>query len=261
MNHPIWQQQFGDGPFVSAAIHDGHAVRDELVDLLAISDEDRLREEDPFTGMWTSIAPTRILGMRSRFEVDLNRPRDKAVYRTPEDSWDLRVWKDSLPEDVAKRSLEEYDAFYHHVGELLRYMTTRHPQVVVFDIHSYNHRRQGPDGPAADPEANPEVNIGTRSMDRDRWAPIVDRFIAELRTFDYNGRHLDVRENVKFFGGQFPTWIHQTFPSNVCAIAIEFKKLFMDEWTGHPEQDQLYAIGQVLQAAAAGVADEVRSLA
>ena len=39
-------------------------------------------QEDPFTGIWTTVAPTRLIGLHSRFEVDFNRPRDKAVYLT-----------------------------------------------------------------------------------------------------------------------------------------------------------------------------------
>ena len=132
-------------------------------------------------------------------------------------------------------------------------------RVVVFDLHSYNHRRQGPDALHADQQQNPEVNIGTGTMDRERWAPIVDRIINELREFDYHDRQLDVRENVKFQGGHFPRWIHETFPDSVCAIAIEFKKFFMDEWTGQPDHDHLSAIGQALQQAAAGVTEELES--
>jgi hypothetical protein len=38
---------------------------------------------------------------RSRFEVDLNRPRREAVYRIPEDAWGLDIWRDEvLPDDV-----------------------------------------------------------------------------------------------------------------------------------------------------------------
>ena len=33
-----------------------------------------------------------------------------------------------------------------------------------------------------------------------------------MRSYDYFGRRLDVRENVKFFGGQLPRWIHENFP-------------------------------------------------
>lgn len=130
--------------------------------------------------------------------------------------------------------------------------------MVVFDIHSYNYRRQGPAAPPADQPQNPEINIGTGTMNRERWGPIVDRMITELRDFDYFGRQLDVRENVKFQGGHFPCWIHETFPDSVCAIAIEFKKFFMDEWTGQPDHDHISAIGKALQQAAAGVNEELQ---
>ena len=126
MSTPIWQIQYGDGPLVATAIHDGDEVRAELHEWLAISPEDRLREQDPFTGTWTSIAPTRITGLRSRFEVDLNRPREKAVYLTPDDSWGLKVWRERLPSDHVQRSLAAYDSFYTHVRHLLENLVARH---------------------------------------------------------------------------------------------------------------------------------------
>jgi hypothetical protein len=126
-------------------------------------------------------------------------------------------------------------------------------------LHSYNHLRQGPDGAPADPRENPEVNIGTGTMNREYWAPIVDRFITDLSSVDYMGRQLDVRENVKFKGGNFSRWIHETFPNSVCAIAIEFKKFFMDEWTGQPNELDVSAIGQALQATTKGVIEELET--
>src|SRR6185369_9772081 len=90
---PIWQTEFGDGPLVACAIHDGHDVRPEVADCLRLDSAQRLYEEDPYTGEWTSIAPTRIVARRSRFEVDFNRSRDKAVYITPVDAWGLDVWR------------------------------------------------------------------------------------------------------------------------------------------------------------------------
>jgi hypothetical protein len=128
---------------------------------------------------------------------------------------------------------------------------------VVFDLHTYNHRRDGSDGPPADPEQNPEVNLGTGTMDRDQWAGLVDRFMADLSAVDFMGRQLDVRENVKFRGGNFARWIHETFPESGCALSIEFKKCFMDEWTGQPYPNQLDAIQQALVATVPGVLDEL----
>ncbi len=259
MNPPLWQTELGDGPLVACALHDGHATRPEVAALLRLDATARRYEEDPHTGDWTTIAPTRIVGRRSRFEVDLNRPREKAIYLTPADCWGLDVWKSPPPADVVNRSLAEYDNFYAHVRSVLEQLVARHGRVVVFDLHSYNHVRQGSGGAHADSQENPEINLGTRSMDRVFWSRIVERWLAEMRQYDYLGRSLDVRENVKFFGGHFPTWIHQNFPGTVCALAIEVKKLFMDEWTGQLDADRHQAIGQALARAAAGVGAELEN--
>jgi len=262
VENKIWKLDQGDGPLVASAIHAGHAVREEVRNIFALDEATQLREEDPFTGQWTTIAGTRLIGLRSRFEVDLNRPREKAVYLEPEDAWGLQVWREKPSPEIVERSLAEYDALYAQVEQVLSDLEQRFGRFVVFDLHTYNHRRAGPRGPIADPALNPEVNVGTGTMDRARWAPIVDRFIADLRAFDFLGRHLDVRENVKFFGGQFPGWIHENFPESGCALAIEFKKFFMDEWTGEqdPARKQVEAIRQALESTVPGVLEELRKL-
>jgi N-formylglutamate deformylase len=260
LSDQIWELTAGDGPLAAAAIHDGHAVRDEIASLLDITDADRRREEDPFTGEWTATTATKIVGLRSRFEIDLNRPRETAVYITREDAWGLKVWRKRPPREVIERSLAGYDAFYRAMHELFTAKTKRHGRFVVFDLHSYNHRREGPGALPSDPEANPQVNIGTGSMDRSRWAPIVDRFMSDLRSFDFPGGRLDVRENVKFKGGQFSHWIHSSFPETGCALAIEFKKFFMDEWTGVPDRPRIEAIGEALRSTVPGVLKELKDL-
>jgi N-formylglutamate deformylase len=260
MSGKIFELTMGDGPLVAAAIHDGHAVRDEVGALFALDDGERLREEDPFTSEWSRVAPTRIDGLRSRFEVDLNRPRNKAVYLTPEDAWGLNVWSDPLPGDVVKRSLAEYDAFYAAAGKLFDSKAASHGRFIVLDLHSYNHRRGGPDGEPADPETNPQVNIGTGTMNRARWAPVVDRFINDLRSVEFPGGALDVRENIKFKGGQFSRWIHENYPESGCSLAVEFKKFFMDEWTGTPNRKMIETIGEALRATVPGLLEELRCL-
>jgi hypothetical protein len=154
-------------------------------------------------------------------------------------------------------SLRAYDDFYAHLRLLLERLVARYRRVVVFDLHSYNHVRDGQGAIFADPAQNPEINLGTGTMNRRRWQAVVERWLAEIRSFDYFGRQLDVRENVKFFGGQLPTWIHQQFPESVCALAIEVKKFFMDEWTGELDAAQHHGIGEALARAASGVADEL----
>ena len=258
MSDQIWQLNLGDGPLVATAVHDGHELRPDVLSHIELDDLGRLREEDPFTGLWAKVAPTHVLGLRSRFEVDLNRPREKAVYRKPEDAWGLKVWKDDPPEEVFQQSLRQYDAFYDAMRNLFQDISDRHGRFIVFDIHTYNHRRGGPGGPLADQTGNPQVNIGTGTMDRTRWTGVVDTFIETLRGFDFPGGALDVRENVKFRGGNWPQWIHENFPDSGVAIAIEFKKFFMDEWTGEPDQTLVKAIGEAIQFTVPGVLEELK---
>ena len=227
---PPWSFEIGDGPVVATAIHSGHEVRPDVAEWMAIGAQDRLREEDPLTGLWTSVGDTAIRVYRSRFEMDLNRPREKAIALHPEDCWGLELWREHPPERVIERSLAEYDRFYADVGELLDSLVERWNSVLVLDIHSYNHRRAGADKPGESIIQNPEVNIGTGTMDRDRWATLVDTFIAALRCQQFRQRPLDVRENAKFMGGFFPRWLHSRYPQNVCVLSLEFKKFFMDEW-------------------------------
>ncbi len=250
-----------EGPLVATAVHNGHELRDEIAVKMVLPESDRLREEDPYTGRWTEIGDTRIVVERSRFEADLNRPRETAIYVHPEDSWGLRVWKSDLTEAEIERSLAEYDAFYEQCGRIFSRLEKKFGFFVVFDLHSYNHLRSGPDSAPADPEQNPEVNVGTGSLNRTLWGPVVDRFIEEMRTFDFLGRSLDVRENVKFKGRQLAKWTHERFPKSGCVLAIEFKKFFMNEWTGEIHRGSYDAILRALRAAAPRVADEAGRVA
>lgn len=260
MNAPLWLLEQDSSPLFATAIHDGHELRDELPPLLAIDEAQRLREEDPGTGDWTRVAPNRLRVRRSRFEVDLNRPREKAVYRTAEDAWGLHVWKYPPDEATVERSLTIYDAFYAEIRSLLEAMVARWGRVVVLDLHSYNHRRDGADAPPADPRRNPDINLGTGTMYRPRWAPLVDRFIADLQSAAFPGHPLDVRENVKFRGGYFPQWIHETFPQTVCVLSVEVKKIYMDEWTGVVDPEAAAAVAGVLASTIEGLREELAKL-
>ncbi|HMO83313.1 MAG TPA: N-formylglutamate amidohydrolase [Lacipirellulaceae bacterium] len=245
----------GAGPIVATAIHCGSYVRPTLEALMAVSGEERLREEDPFTDELAAVAATRLVGRRSRFEFDLNRTRDKAVYRRPEDAWGIHVWRMAPDDATVAETLQGYDLFYATARAVLAQLIAHHGAIVVLDIHTYNHRRDGPAAPPANSEENPEVNLGTGSLDRARWGHIVDGFMAALLHCPSSGRSLDVRENVRFRGGHFSCWVHENFPENACALAIEFKKTFMDEWTGLLDRRQLDGIQQALAGACQGLPD------
>ncbi len=183
-----------------------------LFNLSALDEGERLREEDPYTGNWTKIAPTSVIVHRSRFEVDMNRPRDRAVYRTPQDAWGLNLWKGTLPQEDVDHALMTYDNFYDQMDLLFNQLQASWGKFVVLDLHSYNCRRSGANGPFDPQELNPDLNIGTGTMNRELWKPLVDNAISTLRQFNFFGRELDVRENVKFQGGELARWAHQKFP-------------------------------------------------
>jgi N-formylglutamate deformylase len=239
-------------PLLVTAIHEGHEVRPEILKYFAIDEFDRLREEDPYTGFLSNISESRIIVHTSRFEIDLNRPRENAVYRTPDQSWGLKVWKDDVSVSVWEYSLGEYDYFYGFLERTIRKFIDYWGYVIVYDIHSYNFRRNGP-GTEDSPEMNPEVNVGTGTMDRQLWAPVVDHFLSTLKNTSCRGKHLDVRENIKFRGGHLSNWIHKNYRNRGCVLSIEFKKFFMDEWTGAVDVQQLKELKKILKATIPGV--------
>lgn len=247
----------GPGPVMATAIHAGHSLRPEIAARIALSEEVRLREEDPHTDLLTDIVPLRVIVDRSRFEVDLNRPRDEAVYMVPDQAWGLQVWRTELDSDTIERSLAIYDSFYDEIGRRLDVLAARQP-FVVLDIHSYNHRRDGPDAPAGDPVANPDLNIGTGSLDRAAWAALIDQFAVDLG--NGLGAEATIGENVRFKGGYFSQWIQELYPDRGCALALELKKTFMDEWTGHVDLTRLNRLREALAGTIPGVLSALKEL-
>jgi hypothetical protein len=244
-----WTVNRGFSPILGTAIHNGHNVRGDVEALMALPRNDRLREEDPFTEFVIRDLSNRIICHRSRFEVDLNRPREAAVYLSPEQAWGMDIWKEKPLPAAVEQSLAVHDAYYSMLKQVLSDIEERHGCFVVLDIHSYNHRRDGPHAPPSGSETAPDINIGTFSMNRNRWAHVVDPFMEKLRQFDFLGRTMDVRENVAFQGkGEQTRFIHEVFPKTGCAIAVEFKKFFMDEWTCVPDREVLVAMRAMIRS-------------
>lgn len=237
----------GNMPLLATAIHAGHAMRPVFSDLSLLSSEARYREEDPYTDRFVNVSDTSAVALQSRFEYDLNRAPAKAVYIEPADAWGLDLWKEPpSPEMIGAARARHADA-YARFAALLDGMLAVHPKVVIYDIHSYNHQREGP-GRSADPRTDPDVNLGTANMDRSIWSGVVDILMEGLSRRMPDGCIPVVGENVKFKGGYFTAWAHQRYGERVCPVAIEFKKTFMDEWTGIPDPAAIQAIRNALAA-------------
>ncbi len=232
---------------MATAIHAGHDLRPAISSRTALDDATRFREEDPVTDRLTAVGGSTVVVHRSRFEVDLNRPREDAVYRRPEDAWGLDLWHEAPPVDEIERSHRLYDEFYAELGGRLDALARRGP-FLVLDLHSYNHRRDGADASPAPDAENPEINVGTGALDVTRWGHVVRRFMGALSAREVCGRRLDVRENVRFRGGELSRWVGRKYDGRGCALAIEFKKVFMDEWTGELDQRHLEELRDALAA-------------
>lgn len=245
---------------MACAVHAGDEVRAEVLRHMAVRRRQRFVEEDPYTDQLADVVATRLIVHRSRFEVDMNRRRERAIYRTPNDAWGLEVWREPLPAAVRHRSLGLYDRFYAELFAVLAGAGAGGRPFAVLDLHSYNHRRGGPGAAPADPLMNPEINVGTGSVDRERWGGLVGRFMADLRTVEVGGRPLDVRENVRFRGGHLSRWVHATFPGQACCLAVEVKKFFMDEYGGEIDQATWQGVHEALAATIPGLLGELETM-
>lgn len=255
-----WVVRRGEGPVIAVAVHAGHDLRPEVAAAIALTEDVCFREEDPFTGAWTSHAPTSVVVRRSRFEVDLNRPRDRAVYAGPEDAWGLDVWGGrGLHPATVTASLDLYDAFYALLDELVAGAVARHGVAVVLDCHSYNHRRVGPHADPEPADGNPEVNVGTGWVDAGRWGHVITAFVDALTHAAPDRGPLDVRENVRFRGGHLPRHVSERHGTHALPLALEFKKTWMDEWTGEVDAGHRDALVAALGRALPPLLEAVRA--
>ncbi|MBB4659983.1 N-formylglutamate amidohydrolase [Parvularcula dongshanensis] len=230
---PHWDIQRRGGPVLATAVHAGHVIREELKPYLAISEIDQRREEDPMTGIWSTVGDDAFRSYDSRFQCDLNRPRDKAVYRTPDDAWGLTVWKELPPEEMLERSLAAWDDFYEMMATWIEGLIAECGKVLILDIHSYNHRRDGADAEPAPGKDNPDIDLGVTTLDRDRFGSVLEAVKGPLMETPARGHYPDVRENVRYpDGGHWPEWVFANYGDDVATITLEYKKFYMDEWSG-----------------------------
>lgn len=241
---PRYQIRSIESPVIATAIHDGHFIDEKLRPFLLLDDSQRFREEDPYTGYMADIPASQVIVDSSRFQCDFNRSPEQAIYKKPEDAWGLQVWKYPLPDYLQQEILDYYHAFYKKMKALLETGIERFGRVLLMDIHSYNHRRESPYR-FAEAASHPEINLGTAYNDK-KWRPVCEKMLHYLAHSRINGSHPDVRENVIFKGGWLARWAIQNYGDRLCAFSIEFKKTFMDEWTGRGYWEHILDIRDAL---------------
>lgn len=233
-----------DSPFWSFAIHDGHHIDNDLLPYLLLSNSQRLREEDPYTALIGELPINQFVVGTSRFQLDLNRRVEDAVYLHPDQAWGLKVWNENLPSTFLETLYKRHRDLYRIIRQHIQACIQQYGFFVVLDIHSYNCKRLSPTE-RVDLEANPQINLGTY-YNTPKWRGLTEQFVEALGDQELYGESIDVRENVKFKGGYLTQFLNQNFGEHGCVFSIEFRKDFMDEWTGEPDVQRIAACKQVL---------------
>lgn len=206
--------------FVCAAVHDGHQLRKELWDKCLHSAYERWYEDDPATKYMVASQPIVIAGLDSRFEYDLNRAPEVAIY---EDAWGKDLWKEPLSDDLKSKGLSKHQAFYKVLKVLMHKLESIHSVCVVYDIHSYNWRRWSREVPT--------WNLGTINVDNERFKSSIEAWRKSLSEIDLpSDIPTTAAINNTFFGnGYFLIFITSNF-KNTLVLATEVAKIYCNEY-------------------------------
>ncbi len=209
-------------PYICGAVHDGHQFRKSLWPDCLHTEYERWYEEDPSTKVMVLPHPIVIAGCDSRFEYDLNRDPENALY---EDAWGKKLWKRPLPEVERKHSLKKHRDFYEVVHALVNQIEKKYGKALVFDMHSFNSKRW-------DREV-PTWNLGTSNIDNERFGKIATSWSKKLGEMSLpNGIRSTSKINDTFQGnGHFLKYITKNF-KNTLVLATEIAKVYCDEETG-----------------------------
>ncbi|WP_412984928.1 N-formylglutamate amidohydrolase [Pontimicrobium sp. IMCC45349] len=214
-------------PYVCGAVHDGHQFRKELWDNCLHTEYDRWYEEDPETKNMVISHPIVIAGCDSRFEYDLNRFPEDAVFET---AWGKQLWKSPLDEKQKQKSLKKHETFYKVVEALIAKIESKFGVAIVYDMHSYNWQRW-------DREV-PTWNLGTKNIDNERFGEAIEAWRQSLSEIELpNNIKSTAAINNTFYGnGYFLRFITNNF-KNTLVLATEIAKVYCDEYNqvNYPE--------------------------
>ncbi|MBQ4819400.1 N-formylglutamate amidohydrolase [Aquimarina sp. MMG016] len=218
-DYSFWLKIDSYSHYICGAVHDGHQFRKELWSKCLHSEYERWYEEDPATKNMIQSHPIVIAGCDSRFEYDLNRAPEVAVY---EDAWGKQLWKNSLKSEVKERSLEKHHNFYKVVHALVSKIESKYGAAIVYDIHSYNWRRWDREVPV--------INLGTSNIDTIKYASYAESWRTTLSEIQLPYQITATAAiNDTFQGnGYFLKYITKHFKSTL-VLATEFSKIYCHE--------------------------------
>ncbi|RUM46689.1 MAG: hypothetical protein DSY80_01720 [Desulfocapsa sp.] len=225
-------------PSLSVAIHNGGEFSDVLSEQCLLSKEERYYEEDPYTGSFIEKQGITVTVHDSRYAYDLNRRPDECIYKS---AWGKEVWRSPLDGATIAVLREKHACFHRVITCILDALTEDFGQCLVYDVHSYNYRRY-------ERTDLPLFNLGTVTVTKNSWRPVILNMLAELQKIQLVEIPTTAVENDIFSGkGYLAVSVHKRF-ENVLVLAIEVKKVFMDERTGEADNEVLSQLQQQFNA-------------
>jgi hypothetical protein len=224
-------------PYICTAIHDGHQFRKALWAKCLHTEYERWFEEDPETFTLIESHPITIKGNDSRFEYDLNRTPEKAIY---EDAWGKQLWKTPLSDSEKILSLSKHTNFYKVIHALVAKTEEKHGFATVFDMHSYNWKRWNREVPT--------FNIGTANVNMKRFGTVVEAWRTALESIVLPNKIKNTAKiNDVFQGnGYLLKFVAENF-ENTLVLATELKKVYCDELTAIMYPEVVDAIARALE--------------
>lgn len=206
-------------PYVCTAIHDGSNIRTELLSKIALDEYERWYEEDPHTADFIASMPITLVAHDSRYEYELNRKHP--VY---DEAWGKKVWKKPLSKKELRLSTQKHKNYYKVTHTLIEKLESDFGASLVYDVHSYNHKRWD--------RKVPVFNIGAEKLDTKKYAKYIENWKSELEKIELKGVDVKAEINDVFFGrGYNLEYITKNF-KNTLVLATEISKIYCDEETG-----------------------------
>jgi N-formylglutamate amidohydrolase len=215
---------------IGMALHAGSRVRSNLQDILQTGSRERSREEDLFTDLLIRDFPLELVARDSRFEYDLNWEEEGCIYPYGQEKWGMKTWRRPLTRDEKAETHAKYREFHELLDMLVAHVVRRYGSAIVFEVHGFCYQRERQVSWWEDPK--PDINLGTRHINRDHFTPQIEMFLQEAAGIKMDGHLLRVAENELFQGGYLTRKYAATHNRQVLVLAIEYKKIYMDERSG-----------------------------
>lgn len=216
-------------PLVGLALHGGHQVREEFQMKMAIEDLERRIEEGPATDDFITSFPIQMIALDSRYEYDLDRPREESVYLKPFQSWGKKVWRTPPTKDELEMSYQKYDEFHELFDFMVEQFTEMFGKIFCLDLHTYSPKRPTFVGKMG---ALPMFCVSSTDTDRKQFKEPIDYFISQLGKVNLPGGGSGVKENDPFKKDGALTTAFSTKFADSLFLPIEIKNIYLHDETG-----------------------------